>query len=348
VDLFRRTFCAEPSGTDIKGRVAQCRAGTNESTMSNWFTSSSEYQNCAQCQYDCKVDPESEFLQADVKKSEIPRILHRVMIPNEQGVLTCDQSMNVTRVNFRAHNQDWVEYVWGYDTINKLLQKSQHIFARESGIEDFASLFQDMPQWIYQQDTIRHLILYHYGGLYMDTDMDCKADVSHLLDGASLVVRAKGKTNFLAAKPHHPFFLDMMKRISNTFREGIQLITTPLELTGERQIARTLLAASIDCDTDNLDIKTFESKAYGVVKMMGPHQVVNEPKNHKKHIDAVEHVTCIHRAANLWHNKGSTVPVVAKQPKQEIFLAPQCTEVYDQYTTWGQELIETMNVALFE
>jgi len=271
-------------------------------------------------------------------QEQIPRILHRVMLPREDGGVDCDgdaeQMMKMTRNHFHNNNPGWSEYIWGIDAIERLLNSSAKMFAGHEGLEDFSSTFKNMDEWIYQQDTIRHLILFHYGGLYMDLDIDCTGDVSPFLDGASLVLRAKAKTNFMATKPRHPFSVDMMRRIGGTFKTLDPVVAnrpTAIWLTGEKQIGATLLATGINATIDEFPHgKVFTTERFGNVRIVGTLQVENTP--------AV--ATCVHGMQNSWHNKEGIVPATAKHPKSEVELARTCQVLYDDRTLWGSELIK--------
>lgn len=277
-------------------------------------------------------------IQQEVSE-QIPRILHRVMLPREDGGVDCEgsaeQMMKDTRNHFHDNNPGWAEYIWGQDAIDQLVNGSMTIFKNHEGLQDFGTTFNNMDEWIYQQDTIRHLILFHYGGLYMDLDMDCTGDVSPFLEGAQLVLRAKGKTNFMATRPRHPFSVDMMRRIGDTFKAGLDPVIserpTAIWLTGEKQISATLESTGINSTIDDYPHgKVFNTERFGNVRLVGSLQVENTPAE----------ATCVHGMQNSWHNKEGIVPAVAEHPKNEVELAKSCPVLYDKRTLWGAELIK--------
>jgi len=267
---------------------------------------------------------------------EVPRILHRVMLPRGDGKLGCTGKsgeydvadvMRNGRDHFYEHNSGWEEYVWGEDAIQELLKGSRRVFARK-GLKDFTATFDGMDQWMYQQDTIRHLIMYHFGGVYMDLDMDCKADLFEIIGDKSLVIRGGGKTNFLAARPGLDFFLKMLKRIDDTFNDEIsdkwENRPSAIRLTGEQQICHTL--------EDEYDVVCW--KNYGknftfdsfTLKLAGKSQVDNWSSK----------ALCSHNSLNAW--AGGTQGV-AEVDKGEVKLAKSCPAVYDERVTWGSALI---------
>lgn len=264
----------------------------------------------------------------------IPRILHRVMIPRADGNISCSDKMGEARADFYTHNSGWVEYIWGRDAIDALIEKSKALFAEDPSISDFPDLFQKMDEWMYQQDSIRHLIMYHFGGLYMDLDMDCQVDVSDFVVDGRLNIRTRGKTNFLAVPPHHEFFIRMMQRIGDTFREGLdpdhEKRPDATKLTGEHQICDTLHDTfRVDCYSSVADSESLMFIGEEHIKSTGRGEA-----------------PCAHLALaswgppwRKWQTGDRDNRYMASEVLPEEKLAESCKVLYDERTTWGSALL---------
>lgn len=273
---------------------------------------------------------------------QVSKLLHRIMLPRADGKLECHthfnnhwdaaEFMERFRKDFYKHNSGWTEYVWGADNVKVLVDKSDQYFKKhpEHNLTDFAEVFNNMDRWMYQQDTIRHLILYRFGGVYMDLDMDCKADLFDIIGNQSLVLRGGGKTNFMAMTPGQDFSLKMLQRIRDTFKDGsIRKVPSKdrpsaIALTGEKQICATL--------KEEYNVIAWKVPEEGVVvdndvisiKLTGGEEVENWSDNAK----------CSHNTLNAWTHEKE----MPDAPEGEEALAELCSMVYDSRTTWGLDL----------
>jgi len=266
---------------------------------------------------------------------QVPKVLHRVMLPRADGKLACHQHHNenwdaadfITRFrqDFYAHNSGWTEYIWGADAVKSLVEQSQALFEQHD-LADFADVFNNMDQWIYQQDTIRHLILYRFGGVYMDLDVDCKADLFEIIGSQSLVLRSGGKNNFMATAPGQDFSLKMLRRIRDTFKKGLpDERPSAIWLTGEKQICATLKDLDVECwkvsDQKNGQLIANDDIS---LKLTGSYEVENLSDEAK----------CSHNMKNSWADQQE----VPDAPESEADLAKLCDMLYDERTIWGENL----------
>jgi len=108
----------------------------------------------------------------------------------------------------------------------------------------FYPIFRDFPSPIYRADAGRYMILYEYGGIYLDMDMEVLRNFYATLesDRVSLVESPfpnieKVQNSLMASPPRHPFWLEVLREISSTItvmRDSV------LDCTGPRMLDRLL------------------------------------------------------------------------------------------------------------
>lgn len=78
-------------------------------------------------------------------------------------------------------------------------------------------------QWAFMSDYIRLYALYHYGGIYLDTDIEVVKDFSPLLyDNCFFGEESPGKFNnaVIGATPHSPFIKKCLEYMEHNFMSG--------------------------------------------------------------------------------------------------------------------------------
>jgi inositol phosphorylceramide mannosyltransferase catalytic subunit len=85
---------------------------------------------------------------------------------------------------------------------------------------DYAKIIDSFPFAIQKIDTVRYMLLYHYGGVYADMDIECTRPSSYqadvLLPKTPNAVNTKQMTNsFMISKPRHPFWLYVLEQIKH-------------------------------------------------------------------------------------------------------------------------------------
>lgn len=87
-----------------------------------------------------------------------------------------DDNIPPKLVDWRAtwidHHRDWNHVFWTDESIEKLIEEK---------FPELMGLYLRYECNISRSDMSRYLILYEYGGLYCDLDIECFKDVSHLL-----------------------------------------------------------------------------------------------------------------------------------------------------------------------
>ncbi|MDR1403245.1 MAG: hypothetical protein LBJ60_06050 [Tannerellaceae bacterium] len=64
-------------------------------------------------------------------------------------------------------NPEWEYHLWGREEIERLV---------ESCFPDFPDTYKNFQHKVQQWDSARYMILYKYGGLYIDLDTECLRD----------------------------------------------------------------------------------------------------------------------------------------------------------------------------
>lgn len=99
----------------------------------------------------------------------IPKIIHRIWI---QGYDAIDDSLKVELDNCVKINNDFTHYVWDESHILKLL---------ESFNPSYINMYHGYEQYAQKADLARYVILYVFGGVYLDMDMVCFKNLKTLL-----------------------------------------------------------------------------------------------------------------------------------------------------------------------
>lgn len=151
----------------------------------------------------------------------IPKIIHQVWLDssneNETGIpkaLYKKYSDNIKQLN-----PDFKYMFWNNTNIKALLNHSE--------IAKFRFAFDHLRTHIERCDFIRYVILYLYGGIYIDLDYICKHNLSELLnkvktdialtmDPIEHIQKEGGliTNSVMMSKPNHPFWLYIMNHIA--------------------------------------------------------------------------------------------------------------------------------------
>jgi mannosyltransferase OCH1-like enzyme len=142
----------------------------------------------------------------------IPFLIHQTWkhecIPEDFEALVC---------TWRTHHSHWEYRLWT-DAENR------HFIATQ--FPEFLPCYDAYREPIQRADAIRYFLLYHFGGVYVDLDVECLRAVDEVLGGASCVIgvepevhaqrhdRTKILSNaWMATAPGHPFFKAIIDRL---------------------------------------------------------------------------------------------------------------------------------------
>ena len=140
-----------------------------------------------------------------LRRLRIPRIIHRIWL----GDTKMPADFEAMGATFANHHPDWEMRLWS-DADLLTLGVTDEDRARTRTHSELSNL-------------VRYEILRQEGGLYVDTDVECRRDFSSLLRGvqacAALELPGRLGTAVLAAVPGHPVF----KRAATEARETLGL-----------------------------------------------------------------------------------------------------------------------------
>lgn len=136
---------------------------------------------------------------------------------------------------WHIHHPQWEHRLWT-DAENRNFIATQ--------FPEFLPCYGAYRQPIQRADAIRYFLLYHFGGMYVDLDVECLQPVDQVLRGATCVIGAEpeahaqrhGRTKILsnawmAAAPGHPFFKAIIDRLPE-FAQGANGKQPVLNSTG--------------------------------------------------------------------------------------------------------------------
>ncbi len=148
--------------------------------------------------------------------NSIPRIIHQTWKTEE---LPPDYLLY--RESVRTHNPDWDHWLWT-DTDNRRLIDQHYPW--------FLETYDGYKHSIERADAVRYFILLHYGGVYIDLDMEClqpieplfeKEDVHFTLLASPTIHDTVISNALMAASREHAFFAFLTKRLPHVVKSDI-------------------------------------------------------------------------------------------------------------------------------
>ena len=141
---------------------------------------------------------------------KVPRILHQTWKTEE-----IPRAYSAFVESVRAHHPDWDYRLWT-DAANLRFIEAQFPW--------FLDTFLAYRHDIERADAVRYFLLYQYGGLYADLDMECLRPFDELIQGDAVhfsleagptIVQTVISNAFMAAPPRHPFFHALIRDLAN-------------------------------------------------------------------------------------------------------------------------------------
>jgi mannosyltransferase OCH1-like enzyme len=129
-------------------------------------------------------------------KYNIPKIIHQTWKD-----LEIPDKWNYASKSCKNINNGYVHILWTDEMMEKFTKK---VFP------DFYPVYMSYEYHIQRCDVFRYLVLYIYGGIYLDLDIGCKKSFDNLLNYDLIVTKSYDVTacyinSFFMVKPRHPF-----------------------------------------------------------------------------------------------------------------------------------------------
>ena len=173
----------------------------------------------------------------------IPRILHQTW--KETSV---PQKWKFAVDSWRTFHPEWT-CRWWTDEMNQAFV--------ESVFPEFLPTWEQFTYPIQRADAIRYLLLYHFGGIYADLDLECIRELNSLLEPGYFIAGREPEKHiaesssellcnaFMAAPPGHPFLKAVIDDLQ-TCNGSIVTLREVLESTGPAFLHRSFQKYSGD------------------------------------------------------------------------------------------------------
>lgn len=172
------------------------------------------------------------------KQLLIPKIIHQVY----EDLSGPPVHLQEIAQSWQEKNPNWEYRFWNKNDIDLFLEQE---------FPELKSTYYEFPYPVQRWDAIRYLILYRYGGLYVDMDYECTEPIDPLLNEVSCAIGMEPKAHavrshmpyivgnaFMAATPRHPFLKEL---VSNVFQSNGNIVykskgETVLQTTGPYKV----------------------------------------------------------------------------------------------------------------
>jgi inositol phosphorylceramide mannosyltransferase catalytic subunit len=174
----------------------------------------------------------------------IPRIIHQIWV-DKKNFGPPDLILKLMGT-WKKHHPEWVFYLWNENSLMKFLTDNYPEY-----IERYNSYCYDIQRW----DSIRYLILYHFGGVYIDADFECLKPIDKLLGNYTCCLGSEPKRHslhfglrlylsnaFMAAIPKHNFFKELASYTPVVTSDSNNKFNVVLETTGPLMLTEFFLA----------------------------------------------------------------------------------------------------------
>ncbi len=138
----------------------------------------------------------------------IQKIIHQIWYQGCNEIIEPYKSCFIDTIKF-LNNTNWTHKVWDKESIEELILNNY---------PQYFNLYNSCSILVQKLDIARYIILYHYGGCYMDMDMKIIKDFSELLDDNDEIVVSKTQHTFinngiLFSNINNKFWLDFLEDI---------------------------------------------------------------------------------------------------------------------------------------
>ncbi len=153
----------------------------------------------------------------------IPKIIHHTWIGDDPLPEAAQEMIG----KWRHHHSDWEMRLWTRDNLPPMQNQALYYSSRNTG---------------HRADVLRYELMYQFGGIYVDMDMDCQKPIDGLIENcegfAGRIQRIKVDTcvqyleiAILGAVPGHPLFARVLDGLAASFAahesESVSVRTGP-------------------------------------------------------------------------------------------------------------------------
>lgn len=157
----------------------------------------------------------SECTDSLNKINYIPKIIHQIFFYISDNKIP-DNLASAQR-SWQLYNSDFQYILWNSSMVDNLIKQKY---------PSQWSVYRSYGHWVQRADFARYIILYHYGGIYADIDIECIKNMWQLNrtfpSNAEFVMyktRPFGVSNdFLMSKPRNPFITSVINGLSRADR----------------------------------------------------------------------------------------------------------------------------------
>ncbi|XP_045172723.2 uncharacterized protein LOC123534484 isoform X1 [Mercenaria mercenaria] len=160
----------------------------------------------------CSMKYQNELRQT----KRIPNIMHQIYFPVKSKTLSKD--LIKARTSCIQTHSGYTHYLWNETEVIKFIRTEYpHI----------EPLYSSYDYWVRRVNVARYLILYHYGGWYVDLDMTCVKSVSNIAEEVLRLNKSVvqhytwpvGTSNdFFGVTPKHQFLKSVLDHLPNSNR----------------------------------------------------------------------------------------------------------------------------------
>lgn len=157
-----------------------------------------------------------KLLNSSKVERKIPQIIHQIYVCKDSQGKIPEDLLELSKT-WRSLHPNWEYRFWNKESIDDFLKDYY---------PDFIPYYYGFPYDVQRWDSIRYLILYHFGGLYVDMDYECIEPIDSLLNNSTCCMGLEpsehavdNKKNIIlgnalmASVPRHPYFDTIIKTI---------------------------------------------------------------------------------------------------------------------------------------
>ncbi|XP_045192088.2 uncharacterized protein LOC123548677 [Mercenaria mercenaria] len=135
-------------------------------------------------------------------------------------------------MTWKNKHRNFTYILWNESAVIDLITKEH---------QGILTLYQSYGHWVQRIDVAKYVILYHYGGWYIDLDISCKQSLFGLAEdmantNKSVVMyaeeNARVATDFFGITPRHPFMKSVLDALPSSNRWFLSQHTTIMISTG--------------------------------------------------------------------------------------------------------------------